>query len=120
MKKILIVEDGRAIAQALHMMLSGLGYETITSYGTEEAITAANEESPDLIVLDINMPDGGGSKVANEIRSNDKTKKIPIIIFTAVDKEDVKALTQELDIEAYISKPNTDTLIEKIKELLKE
>ncbi len=101
-KKILIVDDEKAIVDILNHNLKREGYETIQAYDGEEAIEKANAEKPDLILLDVMLPKMDGFTVCKTIR---QTTNIPIIMVTA--KEDVvdKVIGLELGADDYITKP---------------
>ncbi|MBQ9314700.1 MAG: response regulator transcription factor [Clostridia bacterium] len=101
-KKILIVDDEKAIVDILNHNLKREGYETIQAYDGEEAVAKVKEEKPDLILLDVMLPKMDGFTVCKTIR---QTSNIPIIMVTA--KEDVvdKVIGLELGADDYITKP---------------
>lgn len=101
-KKVLIVDDERAIVDILNHNLKREGYETVQAYDGEEAIQKVNEEKPDLILLDVMLPKIDGFTVCKTIRQK---SNIPIIMVTA--KEDVvdKVIGLELGADDYITKP---------------
>ncbi|MFH2056945.1 MAG: response regulator [bacterium] len=107
MARILVVDDEPELVQSLSMRLRSLGYEVINAFNGREAVYAAINELPDLIILDINMPGFTGHEVATELQSSMKTFTIPIIFLTArntqVDYDDafregaVKYITKPFD-----------------------
>ncbi len=102
MRKVLIVDDEKAIVDILKFHLKRSGYETIEAYDGLEAVKLAEENKPDLVLLDIMIPHMNGFEVCNKLR----TKMItPIIMLTA--REDVadKILGLSLGADDYISKP---------------
>lgn len=101
-KKILIVDDEKAIVDILNHNLKREGYETIQAYDGQEAVDLAKEQKPDLILLDVMLPKMDGFTVCKTIRQN---SNIPIIMVTA--KEDVvdKVIGLELGADDYITKP---------------
>ena len=101
-KKVLIVDDERAIVDILNHNLKREGYETVQAYDGEEAVNKVKEEKPDLILLDVMLPKIDGFTVCKTIR---QTSNIPIIMVTA--KEDVvdKVIGLELGADDYITKP---------------
>ena len=101
-KKILIVDDEKAIVDILNHNLKREGYETVQAYDGEEAVSKAKEEKPDLILLDVMLPKVDGFTVCKTIR---QSTNIPIIMVTA--KEDVvdKVIGLELGADDYITKP---------------
>ena len=101
-KKVLIVDDEKAIVDILNHNLKREGYETTQAYDGEEAISKAKSEKPDLILLDVMLPKIDGFTVCKNIRKN---SNVPIIMVTA--KEDVvdKVIGLELGADDYITKP---------------
>lgn len=101
-KKILIVDDEKAIVDILNFNLKKEGYETIEAHDGEQAVEIAQKEKPDLILLDVMLPKKDGFSVCKEIRQN---SNVPILMVTA--KEDVvdKIIGLELGADDYITKP---------------
>ena len=101
-KKILIVDDEKAIVDILNYNLSKEGYKTLEAHDGEQAISMAETEKPDLILLDVMLPKKDGFTVCKELRAN---SNVPIIMVTA--KEDVvdKIIGLELGADDYITKP---------------
>ena len=101
-KKILIVDDEKAIVDILKYNLTSEGYTTVEAYDGEEAMSMVNKEKPDLVLLDVMLPKKDGFTVCKEIR---QTSNVPIIMVTA--KEDVvdKVIGLELGADDYITKP---------------
>lgn len=101
-KKILIVDDEKAIVDILNHNLVREGYTTTQAFDGEQAVEMAKTEKPDLILLDVMLPKKDGFSVCKEIR---QTSNVPIIMVTA--KEDVvdKIIGLELGADDYITKP---------------
>lgn len=101
-KKVLIVDDEKAIVDILNHNLIREGYETAQAYDGEEAILSIEKEKPDLVLLDVMLPKKDGFSVCKEIRQK---SNVPIIMVTA--KEDVvdKIIGLELGADDYITKP---------------
>lgn len=102
MKKILVVDDEKPISDIVKFNLEKEGFEVITAFDGEEALEKANEEDPDLIILDLMLPKMDGLEVCREVR---KTKDTPIIMVTAKDQEIDKVLGLELGADDYVTKP---------------
>ncbi len=83
-KKILIVDDEPDIVSYLEMVLQDQGYETITAGNGNEALEAVKRDRPDLVTLDITMPEASGTRFYKEIRLDPELSSIPVIIVTAV------------------------------------
>ena len=119
-KKILIVEDNQDLLKVLQMLLKN-SYETIGAMKGEQAVDIAAAELPDLILLDIILPDMDGLETARLIRQHPKIQATPILAMTArvsrIDEED--CLLSGCD--EYIAKPFTyEQLLPRIQKLLKQ
>lgn len=101
-KKILVVDDETAILKTLRFNLERSGYSVVTATDGRTAVSLAQREQPDLIVLDIMLPVLDGIEVCKEIR---KFSSVPIIMLTAKDQEIDKVLAFELGADDYVTKP---------------
>jgi DNA-binding response OmpR family regulator len=101
-KKILIVEDDVKVSQLLRVYLERDGFETKTAVNGRVAVSDAESFKPDLIVLDLNLPEIDGLEVCRKIRSRSRT---PIIMLTARDEDTDKIVGLELGADDYITKP---------------
>jgi len=115
MKKLLLVEDNEQNRYLMQFMLEQSGYEVITADSGSRAIVMAAEDRPDLILMDIQLPDMDGLEVTRRIRSSEAGGKVPIVAVTsfamAGDRE--RALAEGCD--GYIEKPiNPETFLEEI------
>jgi len=112
-QKILVVDDEKPIADILKFNLEKEGYEVVCAYDGDEAIGLAESENPDLMVLDIMLPNKDGNEVLREVR---KTQLMPIIMLTAKDSEIDKVLGLELGADDYVTKPFSNReLIARVK-----
>ncbi|MGI6279706.1 MAG: response regulator transcription factor [Acutalibacteraceae bacterium] len=115
--KILIVDDDENICELLRLYLEKDGFETIVTNNGKQAIEYAGKHSPDLILLDIMMPELDGWQVCREIR---KTSEVPIIMLTAKGETFDKILGLELGADDYVTKPfDTKEVIARIKAVLR-
>ncbi len=103
--KILVVDDEKNIVELLTINLELLGYEVISAYTGMEAITLTLLELPNLILLDIMLPDSDGVQICSMIRNNQKTKDIPIILVSAKSQEEDKVEGLMAGADDYITKP---------------
>lgn len=103
--KILVVDDEVNIVELIKMNLEGSGYEVIEAYTGMEAITQTDFFSPDLILLDLMLPDIDGLQVCRMLRKNIKTQDIPIIMVTAKSEEIDKVQGLTIGADDYITKP---------------
>ena len=103
--KILIVEDDLDIAEMLNAYFGVQGYEVFTVNWGEDGVRAAISERPDLIILDIRLPDIDGYEVARRLREDRRTKEIPIIFLTEKRDRADRLRGLELGADDYITKP---------------
>ena len=120
-KKILIVDDEPQIVQLLHSRLRANQYEVLAAYDPIQGFKLAIEKQPDLIILDIRMPAGGGGRLFENLKAHMKTSLIPVIFITAHPSKDIKDLTMAAGAAGFISKPIDPTeLLQKVKLALGE
>ena len=129
-KKILIVDDEPDIVSYLEMVLQDQGYETATAGNGNEAMEAVKRDRPDLVTLDITMPEASGTRFYKEIRLDPELSNIPVIIVTAVtglggDKYAYENFISKRHLvpapEAYFPKPiDREAFVEAVRELLAE
>jgi len=102
---LLIVEDDTDVAEMVAAYFLNQGYDVITVNWGEEAIQACRTNHPDLIILDIRLPDIDGFEVARRLRSNQRTQDIPIIFLTEKRERADRLQGLELGADDYITKP---------------
>jgi two-component system phosphate regulon response regulator PhoB len=103
--RILVVEDEEALAQLLHYNLDKEGYRVAIANDGEEAMIQADEETPDLVVLDWMLPRLSGIEVCRRLRSGRKTRNVPIIMLTARGEETDRVRGLDTGADDYIVKP---------------
>ena len=104
-KTILIVEDNVLNMKLFNDILQAHGYETLQTLDGREAIVLAREHHPDLILMDIKLPDISGMEVTKMIKSDDDLKDIPIIAVTAFAMKGDEGKIRDGGCEGYIAKP---------------
>jgi len=115
--RVLVVDDEEKIAKMVGGYLEASGYEPVLAFGSEEALRLFAAESPDCIILDINMPGKDGLEVAREIR---KASNTPIIFLSARAEEIDKVLGLELGGDDYVTKPfSPRELVSRVKAVLR-
>lgn len=102
MPKILVVDDEKPISDIVKFNLDKEGYDVVTAYDGEEALEKVESEEPDLILLDLMLPNIDGLEVARQVRAK---HNIPIIMVTAKDSELDKVVGLELGADDYVTKP---------------
>ena len=119
-KKILIIDDEEDIQKLLKIRLEQDSFTVITAGDGASGAKMAEQEIPNLILLDIMMPNVDGYSCLKEIRKNQKTKNIPVIMLSGKEEEKVRDLFAFQKISGYVEKPfELDNLVTKIKEMLK-
>ncbi len=118
-EKILIIDDDVDTLKLVGMMLQKQGYRIIASANGEQGLMQAEAENPDLILLDVMMPDMDGFEVARRLRANSNMANTPILMFTAKTQLDDKVTGFEAGADDYLTKPTHPTeLSAHIKALL--
>ncbi|NQT28495.1 MAG: response regulator [Candidatus Omnitrophica bacterium] len=119
-EKILIVEDDPDIVEMIDYNLKKEGYRIISVLNGEDAIGIAEKENPDLIILDLMLPEMDGFQVCKHLRSEEKTSSVPIIMLTAKSQETDKVVGLELGADDYMTKPfSPRELVARIKAVLR-
>jgi two-component system response regulator RegX3 len=115
--KILVVEDEESVLDPLELLLTKEGYSIVTARDGKEALEKFDQSSPDLILLDLMLPEISGTQVCRQIRSK---SSVPIIMLTAKDTEVDKVVGLELGADDYIVKPYSKAeLVARIKAVLR-
>ncbi len=113
------MDDEKDWVQLLAMRLLSEGYEIDYAFDALYAVTKAVKLKPDLLLLDIMMPAGGGINALKNIRRNVKTFALPIIIVTARSDEEIKEATEKLGISGFFVKSeDINELLKRINEVL--
>lgn len=121
-KKILVIDDEGDILKVVRARLEANGYKVITLDGGKSALEVTKSEKPDIILLDVVMPGKGGYDVCRDLKSDEATRQIPVIIFTAYysQEKEVEMKSALASADDYILKPfEGQAVITKIKLLLK-
>ena len=118
-KKILVVEDEQALLTLQSMLLSIEGYTVEGVMDGQTALDVVETMKPDLILLDIMLPEVDGFQVCRQLKSNEATRHIPIIILTAKKSKEDLSMGEQVGADMYITKPyKTSMVIEAIQRLL--
>lgn len=120
-KHILVIDDEADLLTLLESRLRHSGYEVSTALTAADGLAAARRNKPDLILLDISLPDGDGFDVCKSLRGQAATKRIPVIMLTARGAATDEVLGLELGADDYITKPYDYRVLEtRIKRLLQK
>ncbi|MAL79873.1 MAG: two-component system response regulator [Sneathiella sp.] len=119
MKTVLIVEDNDLNMKLFHDLLEAHGYNTIQTKDGMEALSLAREHTPDLILMDIQLPEVSGLEVTKWIKEDETLKSIPVIAVTAFAMKGDEEKIREGGCEAYIAKPiSVENFLNTVKEFL--
>lgn len=119
--KILIVDDDKGIRGLLKTMVDKLGHTTMLAENGISALEQMEADPPDLVLLDINMPEMDGDVILNCMKANEKLCLIPVIMATGVDTEESMVKNIENGADAYLTKPfNFKLLTARIKSCLEK
>ena len=105
MKKILIIEDDKDIVEMIKYNLKKEQYTVAASFTGKQGFSSAKKDRPDMILLDLMLPDIDGFEVCKLLKNNELTRRIPIIMLTAKSREADKVAGLELGADDYLTKP---------------
>lgn len=120
MPKVLIIEDERSLVEVLSYNLEREGFEVLAAFDGQDGLRQAQLRLPDLVVLDLMLPQKGGLEVARILRADSQTKAIPIIMVTAKSEEADQLVGFAVGADDYVTKPySVKVLVERIKRELR-
>ncbi len=120
-KKVLLVDDDPDFVEATRKILEGSNYEVVTAMTGEEGLIKAREESPNLIILDLMLPDKDGLSVCSEVKDDARTAGIPVLVLTGIAKprSHVKDVVVQHNADDYAEKPvEAEILLAKVDRLI--
>jgi DNA-binding response OmpR family regulator len=119
-KKIIIIDDDKALSKSVKSIFDKNDFITILSFNTDDGYKSILKSSPDIVVLDINMPSISGLEFTKILRKNPMTKNIPIIMLTGENTEDSKVDGLEKGADDYVTKPfSPKELLARVNSLLR-
>lgn len=121
-KKILVIDDEGDLLKLVRIRLEASGYGIVTLNSGVRAMHVARSERPDLILLDVVMPGKNGCDVCRELKADEATRGIPVIIFTAhyPEEEAIKVSARQIGADDFMLKPfDAQVMLSKIKALIK-
>lgn len=119
MKKILVVDDEKELTSLVSLHMKMAGYEVLTAANGEKALAAAQEEKPDLIILDLMLPKIDGWEVCRRLRQDPEIKNVPVIMLTARAEIEDKLKGFEAGADDYVTKPfSPRELVSRVKRVL--
>jgi len=124
MPKILVVDDDPDLVETVSMMLESRNYDVIPAYGGMEGLKKARSEKPDLVVLDVMMPDKDGFEVCKEMKADPQLAGIPVLLLTAVaskisETRYTTRMGMETEADDYVAKPvEPEEIVRRVERLL--
>ena len=117
---VLIVDDERDLVQVVEFNLRQAGYDTVAAYDGEQALAAVRHRLPDLVLLDLMLPDIPGTEICRNLKANPRTKPVPVIMLTARGEEVDRVVGFELGADDFVTKPfSVRELVLRVKAVLR-
>ena len=119
-QRILVVDDDRQIVRLLRAYLEQAGFQVLVAYDGETALQAVRRERPDLVVLDLMLPDRDGREITRLVRGDAVLASTPIVMLTARVEDTDKIVGLELGADDYVTKPfNPQVVVARIRAVLR-
>jgi DNA-binding response OmpR family regulator len=120
-RRVLLVDDDRDIVQMLTGVLRKAGYEVIAALDALQGVSQAQRNQPDVILLDLVMPAGGGFSVLQRLKALARTNTIPVIVLTGSVEPGIEAKARELGAQGFFHKPyDVAAVLDAIRQVLAE
>ena len=120
MTSVLLVDDERDLLSLLDFNLRAAGFETALATTGEQALAQVKRKVPDLVLLDLMLPDGPGTEVCRQLKADPRTKHVPVVMLTAKGEEVDRVVGFELGADDYVTKPfGVRELILRLKALVR-
>ena len=118
-KRILIIDDAEATLRLLQVALGREGYEVVTKPDGASGLASIHDRVPDLIILDIALPDVDGWEILARLRESERTAGVPVMMMSAHDSDDIQGRADMKSASAFIGKPFApEHLRKQIRQLL--
>lgn len=120
MANILVIDDDTSLLQMMSIMLKRAGHTTVLADNGKEGIEAARRAIPDMVIIDVMMPEMSGYEVCKALRKDATTQKIPLLMLTALSQGEHRGRAEDAGADGFVTKPVTrDDLIKHVEELLR-
>ena len=110
-RRVLLIEDEPNIIEAIRFILSRDGWRVDTHSDGETALDAVETRAPDLIILDVMLPNKSGYDILHDLRENDATKSLPVLMLTARGQKKDRELAERLGVNRFMTKPFSNSEI---------
>lgn len=119
MTKVLVVDDSASQLASHQRILEANGYTVITAKDGNEGVSVAEQELPDLVLMDVVMPEVNGFQATRKLSRGEKTKNIPVIIVTTKDQPTDRVWAERQGAKGYLVKPvNPETLMDEVRKFI--
>ncbi len=116
---ILVVDDDVDLSGIIRLILTSAGYDTYVANSGQEALDWLTGNRPDLVLLDLMMPDINGFTILRKMRANEPTKQLPVVVLTAKADQETRDETRSMGADEFLTKPiNANSLIDHVKRAL--
>ncbi|HEV2751296.1 MAG TPA: response regulator [Gemmatimonadales bacterium] len=117
--KILVIDDDKTFTTMVGSLLRGAGYSTVVAFDAMQGFMFAQREGPELILLDLSMPAGGGMQLLEKLQHSSRTQNVPVIVVTGTGGPSVDADTKARGVAAVVKKPvESKAFMELVKQVL--
>lgn len=119
-KTVLVVDDDESMVRALSIKLRDSGYTVFVAMDALQAVMQAQKRDPDLVILDVRMPAGGGMSVMDKLSHSIRTRRIPVIMMTALEDPEIQEQAKSFGVLAqFFKKPfDTELMLEAVAKAL--
>ena len=116
---ILVVDDDVDLSGIIRLILTSAGFDTFVANSGQEALDWLAANRPDLVLLDLMMPDINGFTILRKMRANEPTKQLPIVVLTAKADQETRDETRSMGADEFLTKPiNANSMIDHVKRAL--
>jgi len=116
---ILVVDDDVDLSGIIRLILTSAGFDTHVANSGQEALDWLTANRPDLVLLDLMMPDINGFTILRKMRANEPTKQLPVVVLTAKADQETRDETRSMGADEFLTKPiNANSLIDHVKRAL--
>ncbi len=116
---ILVVDDDVDLSGIIRLILTSAGFDTHVANSGQEALDWLAGNRPDLVLLDLMMPDINGFTILRKMRANEPTKQLPVVVLTAKADQETRDETRSMGADEFLTKPiNANSLIDHVKRAL--
>lgn len=118
-RRVLLIEDEPNIIEAIRFILSRDGWRVDTHSDGETALDMVRQKSPDLVILDVMLPNRSGYDILNDLRTQEETRTLPVLMLTARGQKKDRELAEKLGVNRFMTKPfSNGEILATVRELV--